>query len=81
MTLRCRLIADRDRGFPGGSVAKNLPAKAGDAEEEGSIPGSEDPLERPTPVFLPGESHGEWSLVGYGSWGHKQSDMTERLSI
>ena len=27
-------------GFPGGSVVKNLPATAGDAEELGSIPGS-----------------------------------------
>ena len=23
----------------------------------------------PTPVFLPGEPHGQWSLVGYGPWG------------
>ena len=29
------------------------------------------------PVFLPGESHGQRSLVGYSSWGHKESDMTE----
>ena len=34
---------------------------------------------QPTPVFLPGESHGQRSLVGYSSWGHKESDMTERL--
>ena len=32
------------------------------------------------PVFLPGESHGWWSLVGYSPWGHKESDTTERLS-
>ena len=41
--------------------------------------GLEDPLERgawqPTPVFLPGESHGQRSLGGYSPWGHK-SDMT-----
>ena len=30
-----------------------------------------------TPVFLPGESHGQRSLVDYGPWGHKESDMTE----
>ena len=43
--------------------------------------GREDPLEKwqPTPVFLPGESHGWRSLVGYIPWGHKESDMTERL--
>jgi len=32
---------------------------------------------QPTPVFLPGESHGEKSLVGYSPWGCKESDMTE----
>ena len=31
---------------------------------------------QPTPVSLPGKSHG-WSLVGYSPWGHKESDMTE----
>ena len=30
-----------------------------------------------TPVFLPGESHGQRSLVGYSSWGHKELDRTE----
>ena len=33
-----------------------------------------------TPVFLPGKSHGERSLVGCSSWGCKKSDKTERLS-
>ena len=33
---------------------------------------------QPTPVFLPGKFHGQWSLVGYRPWGHKQSDTTER---
>ena len=32
---------------------------------------------QPTPVFLPGESHGERSLAGYSPWGHKDSDKTE----
>ena len=32
-----------------------------------------------TPVFLPGESHGQRSLGGYGPWGDKESDRTERL--
>ena len=31
----------------------------------------------PTPVFLPGKSHGQRSLVGYSLWGHKESDTTE----
>ena len=34
---------------------------------------------QPTPVFLPGKSHGRWSLVGYCPWGRKESDTTERL--
>ena len=33
----------------------------------------------PTPVLLPGESHGWRSLVGCSPWSHKESDMTERL--
>ena len=31
----------------------------------------------PTPVFLPGESHGQRSLVDYSPWGHKELDTTE----
>ena len=34
---------------------------------------------QPTPVLLPGESRGQGSLVGYGPWGHKESDTTEWL--
>ena len=30
-----------------------------------------------TPVFLPGEFHGQRSLAGYSPWGHKESDTTE----
>ena len=33
----------------------------------------------PTPVFLPGKSHGWRSLVGCSSWGLEKSDTTERL--
>ena len=32
---------------------------------------------QPTPVFLPGESHGQRSLVGYRPRGHKELDTTE----
>ena len=38
-------------------------------------PGWEDPLDRkgqPTPVFLPGKFHGQWSLAGYSPWGPKR---------
>ena len=68
------------RGFPGGSVVKSLPAKAGDAGDTGSILGSE-------------RSHGggngnplQYSCLGNSmgrqAWratvhSHKESDMTE----
>ena len=32
---------------------------------------------QPTPVFLPGESQGQGSVVGCGLWGRTESDMTE----
>ena len=34
---------------------------------------------QPTPVLLPGKSHGQRNLVGYSPWGCKESDTTERL--
>ena len=33
----------------------------------------------PTPVLLPGKSHGRKSLVGCSPWGHQELDTTERL--
>ena len=59
-------------------VVKNTPANAGEIW----VPtlGGEDPLEekwQPTPVFLPGGSHGQRSLAGYSPLGHKGADMTE----
>ena len=33
----------------------------------------------PTPVLLPGKSHGQRSLVGCNPWGREESDMTERF--
>ena len=53
-------------------MVKNLPAKAGDLS---LILGGEDPLEKemePTPVFLPGKSHGWRNLAGYTPWGCKE---------
>ena len=35
---------------------------------------------QPTPVFLPGESHGQSSLAGYSPWGHEELDMNEQLT-
>ena len=34
---------------------------------------------QPTPVLLPGKSHGQRSLVGYSPWGRKESDTTGQL--
>ena len=34
---------------------------------------------QPTPVLLPGKSHGRRSVVGYSQWGHKDLDTTEWL--
>ena len=51
------------------AVLENLPAHAGDTRDKGSIPGVEKiPWRRqwqPTPVFLPGNSHGQKSPAGY----------------
>ena len=35
---------------------------------------------QPTPVFWPGEFHGQRSLVDYSPWGHKELDTTEHLT-
>ena len=51
-------------------MVKNLPVNAGDLRSLGQ----EDPLEKerqPTPVFLPGESQGQRSLVSYSPWGSR----------
>ena len=69
--------------FPGGvnskkKKKKNLLVNAGDIRVQPL--GWEDPLEEgigPTPVFLPGESHGQRSLADYSPWGHKELDTNE----
>ena len=58
-------------------TVKNLPAL-----RETWVPslGQEDPLEEgtaTTPVFLPGESHGQRSAAGYSPWGCKELDTTK----
>ena len=62
-------------------VVKNTPANARDIKDTGSIPGSgRSPGEgngNHSPVFLPGESHGQRSMVGYSPWGRKELDTTE----
>ena len=56
-------------------MVKDLPANVGDVRDVGLIAGSgrspgEGRAWQPTPVFLPGESHGQRSLAGYGPSGH-----------
>ena len=55
--------------FPGGLVVKKSTC------QYSSIPGWGRSLEKEmatTPVFLPGKSHGQRSLVGYSPWDHKK---------
>ena len=66
-------------------MVKNLPAMW---ETHVQSLGREDPLEnathssiqQPTPIFLPGEFHGQRSLAGDGPQGCKESDTSERLT-
>ena len=57
--------------FPCSSVGKESACNAGDLVQSwvGKIPWRR--KWQPTPVFLPGESHGLRSLVGYSPWGCK----------
>ena len=69
------------KGYPCGLVVKNLPANARDARDGfdpwvGKIPWRR--KWQPAPVFLPGGSHGQRSLVDYSPWGHQESDITEK---
>ena len=62
-------------------MVKNLPAHTGDTRDVASVFGwQRSPGERawqPSPVLLPGESHGQTSLAGYSPWGRKESGTTE----
>ena len=62
-------------------MVKNPLVNAGDIIDSDLIPGSEKiPWRRkwqPTPVILPGKSHGQRNLVGYSPQSCKESDMTE----
>ena len=65
---------------PGGSDSKESDSSAGDQVPwVGKIPWRRE--SPPTPVSLPGESHGQRSLVGYSLWDLKESDTTEQLTL
>ena len=66
------------QGFPGGSDGKQSSCN------QVQYLGQEDPWRRkwqPTPVFLPEESHGLSSLVGYSQLGVKESDTAKQLTL
>ena len=59
-------------------VVKNPTANAGDKRDAGLIPWRRE--SQLTPVFLPGESHGQRSLVGYSPWGSESQTWLKQLS-
>ena len=66
---RLYAIPSKILGFPGGSVVKNPLANGGDV---GPIPW----LGRSQPVFFPGKSHGERSVMGCSPWGYRKESDT-----
>ena len=71
-----------------------IPTGGSDGEEFANLPamweswvqslGEEDPLEKRMAThssILAGEFHGQSSLTGYSPWGHKESDITEKLLL
>ena len=62
-------------------MVKNLPAvwETGFNPWVGKIPWSR--KWQHTLVFLPGKFHGQKSLAGYSPWDHKESDVTEQLTL
>ena len=68
-------------GFPDGSSGKESACNARDTGDAGLIPGPGGypgrGKQQSTPVLLTKNSHGQRSLVGYSSKGHKESDKTE----
>ena len=69
-------------GFLGRSDGEEFACNAGDP---GLIPGVGKIFWREewklTPVFVPGESHGQWSLAGYSPWCRKESNTIEQLTL
>jgi len=70
------------RGFPYGSDGKESACNVEDHEFNpwvGKVPRRRE--WQSTPVFLPGEFHGQWSLGGYSPWCYKETDNTEWLTL
>ena len=84
MTNIQRSHSPEDKGFPGCSLGKESASQCRRYKRNRfdsgvrKIPWRREWL--PTPVFLPGKSQGQRSLVGYSPWGCKESDTVEQLS-
>ena len=61
-------------------LVKNLPAVQETWVRSLGWEGSLEKEWQPTPVSLPGKSHGQRSLVGCSPWGRKEADTTEHLT-
>ena len=72
---------DAGKGFPDGTSGKEPACQCRRLKREGFDPWvgkiAWRRAQQPTPVFLPGESHGQRSLVGYSPQGCKELNMTE----
>ena len=62
-------------------MVKNPPAKAGDTRDPWVRKMLWREEQQPTPVLLPGKSHGQRSLAGYSPRGRKELDMTKQLIL
>ena len=69
------------RRFSGAQMVKNLPAVQEIQVQSLDWEGLLEKGMATTPIFLPGESHGQRSLAGYSPWDCKESGVTERLTL
>ena len=79
--IRIKVLSSQTSGLPRGLSFKEYACQCRRHEFNpwvGNIPWRR--AWQPTPVFLPGKSHGQGSLAGYSPWGHRESDTTEQLN-
>ena len=69
------------KGFAGGTSGKEPTCQCRRHKRSGLERSPGRGAWQPIPVFLPGESHGQRSLVGYSPPGRKESNTTEQLSM
>ena len=83
-TLYCNLSSQRNLWQHSPLIAVIPAHSSSDGKESAcnAIPGlGRSPWVGSPPVFLPGEFHGQRSLVGYSPWGRKELDTTEQLTL